>query len=84
MTFHVQANINQMHSQLRKRVTTFERCIQLAKREQEAEVNWKDTYGGIGEKEKELGEEEDISNKEVSPLQNSSISTLPPPSWSSS
>ena len=65
MTFHVQANINQMHSQLRKRVTTFERCIQLAKREQEAEVNWKDTYGGIGEKEKELGEEEDISNKEV-------------------
>merc|ERR1719345_526804 len=59
MTFHVQANINQMHSQLRKRVTTFERCIQLAKREQEAEVNWKDTYGGIGEKARIAKEEEE-------------------------
>jgi len=64
-TYHVQANVNQMHSQLRKRVETFERCIQAAKREQEAEINWKDTYGGIGLKDRELEEEEDIKNKEV-------------------
>lgn len=45
---------------MRKRVETFERVIYLAKREKEGPKNWRETFGGVTQEERELAEEQKI------------------------
>jgi len=45
--YHLHAMKTQLHSRMRERVETFERVIQMARREKEGPKNWKETHGGI-------------------------------------
>jgi hypothetical protein len=47
MNYHLHAIKQSLHSRMRKRVETFERVLQNARRDKEGPKNWKETHGGI-------------------------------------
>jgi len=55
--YHLHAIKTQLHTRMRSRVETFERVINMAKRDKEGPKNWKETHGGISMSERELKEE---------------------------
>ena len=57
MHYHLHAMKTQLHSRMRLRVETFERVINMAKRDKEGPKNWKETHGGISQSERDLKEE---------------------------
>lgn len=58
--YHLHAMKTQLHSRMRKRVDTFERVINMAKRDKEGPKNWKETHVGVTESERELKEEKKV------------------------
>lgn len=58
--FHLQHVKTMLHSRMRTRVEKFERVIYEAKRDKEGPKNWKETYGGISQSERDLQEEQKI------------------------
>ena len=49
-----------LHSRMRERVEAFERVIQMARRVKEGPKNWKESHGGISDKDRELKELEKV------------------------
>lgn len=60
MSYHLQAVKVKLHSRMRDRVSVFERVIYNAKRDKEGPKNWKDTYGGINQADRDLKEEQKV------------------------
>jgi len=60
MSYHLHAIKQSLHSRMRKRVETFERVLQNAKRDKEGPKNWRETHGGIQEADRDLKEEKKV------------------------
>lgn len=58
--YHIQSMIVQLHTNMRKRVTAFERVITEAKRDKDMPRNWRENFGGVDEADRELEEEEKV------------------------
>lgn len=60
MNYHLHHVKTMLHSRMRNRVDKFERVIYDAKRDKEGPKNWKETYGGISQADRDLQEEQKI------------------------
>ena len=60
MSYHLHAMKQQLHSRMRDRVEKLERVMNMAKRDKEGPKNWRETFGGMTQEERELKEEKKI------------------------
>lgn len=58
--YHLHSMKTQLHSKMRKRVETFERVIQFARRDPEGAKTWKEQHIGVGQDDRELEEEKKV------------------------